>query len=99
MDRLAYVHIGVIEKGGGGGMDQLDVDGRIPGCIFVGDTEGNPVCRLQSSLCTWNPGKYCSNLTLSTETQDSFHQSEKSPCAHMQSSLQLCRNAHPLHLQ
>lgn len=41
----------------------------------------------------WNPGKYCSNLTLSTETQDSFHQSttswNKPMCPHPFNSVRM----------
>ena len=39
------------------GMDQLEIDGRIPECIFVGDSDWNPVCTLQSSSCTLEPWK------------------------------------------
>ena len=80
------MHSGVIEGGGFMGMDQLEVDGKILGCIFVGDLDRiqyadfNPVYAPWNpgTLEPWNPGKYCSNLTLSTETQDSFHQSTTS---------------------
>ena len=42
------MHSGEIEGGrdacGHGSAAELEVDGRMPGCISVGDSDWNPVC-------------------------------------------------------
>ena len=95
------MHSGVIEGGGFMGMDQLEVDGKILGCIFFGDLDRIQYADFNPVYAPWNPGTLENTAATSPYPQRpriasiSLPPAETNPCAHFPSIVSECTSTAP----